>query len=242
MRGQIPESYFARLEAEWRRASLVVVNSEWSRLALTEQGVPPEKLVVIPLAYERPAGQVPPERHYAGRPLRVVWLGSVILRKGIAYLIEAARLLQRRQVEFIIAGPIDINLHAIPHLPANVKFLGRVQRSDVPHVVAQADVFVLPTISDGFALTQLEAMAQGLPVITTPNCGAVVTHGQDGFIVPVRNSAALAEALARLDDDRELVARMAEAALQTVARFSIANYGERLVAAADTHQGRTSHV
>ncbi len=238
--GHIPESYFQRLEAEWRLCSLVVVNSEWSRKALIEQGVSPEKMVVIPLAYERPHGQKAPERTYAGRPLRVLWLGSVILRKGIAYLIEAARLLRKRRVEFIIAGPIEINLPAIPDLPDNVKFLGRVQRNDVPHVVAQADVNVLPTISDGFALTQLEAMAQGLPVITTPNCGAVVTHGQDGFIVPIRDANALVEAIARLDDDRELVARLAAAALKTVERFSIAQYGERLVAAADAHQGRSA--
>ena len=76
-------------------------------------------------------------------------------------------------------------------------------------------------------------MAQGLPVITTPNCGAVVTPGKDGLIVPIRDSVALAEAVACLDDDRDLLARMAGAALRTVERFSIAHYGERLIAAAD---------
>lgn len=231
--GRIPESYYARLEEEWRISSVVVVNSEWSRRALIEQGVPPEKMVIVPLAYQRPEGQLPPGREYNGRPLRVLWLGSVNLGKGIAYLLEAAHRLQERKVEFLIAGPIGINLQAVGTVPANVKFLGRVQRHDVPRIVAQADVFVLPTISDGFALTQLEAMAQGLPVITTPNCGAVVTHGEDGYIVPIRDAAALAEAIARMDDDRELIVRMAAAALQTVQRFSIAHYGERLIAAAD---------
>ncbi len=240
--GRIPKSYFARLEEEWRLCSLVVVNSEWTRLALLEQGVPAEKMVVIPLAYERPPNQVLPKRNYTGRPLRVVWLGSVNLGKGIAYVIEAARLLQRRQVEFLIVGPVNINLNAIKYLPGNVRFIGRVHRNEVPRVVAQADVNVLPTISDGFALTQLEAMAQGLPVITTPNCGTVVTSGQDGFVVPVRDAAALAEAISRLDDDRELVARMAAAALKTVERFSIARYGEQLIAVADHVKERGIHV
>ena len=236
--GEIPDSYFARLENEWHQSSLVVVNSEWSRKAMVEQGVPSGKLVVIPLGYERPHNSSPPVRAYGGRPLRVVWLGSVTLRKGIPYLLEAARKLKKRRIEFIIAGPIAINLEAIPNKPDNVKFLGRVQRNDVPRIVAEADIYVLPTVSDGFALTQLEAMAQGLPVITTPNCGEVVTAGRDGFIVPARDSEALADAIAKIDDDRDLLARMAAESLNTVGRFSIENYGARLIAASDAAQDR----
>jgi glycosyltransferase involved in cell wall biosynthesis len=232
--GRIPASYFARLEKEWQTSSLVAVNSEWSRQALLEQEVPADKLVVIPLGYEPPPDNAPPVRTYAGRPLRVLWLGSVNLRKGIPYLIEAARKLQKRRIEFMIAGPVDINLSAIQNKPENVEFLGTVERNMVPKIFAKADVFVLPTISDGFALTQLEAMAQGLPVITTPNCGQVVTHGKDGFIVPCRDSSRLAEAIAQLDDDRELLARMAAETLNTVQRFSIMNYGARLIASSPT--------
>lgn len=230
--GDIPVSYYARLEKEWQASSLVVVNSEWSRQALLEQGVPADKLAVIPLGYEVSAGMVSPVRSYAGRPLRVLWLGSVNLRKGIPYLIGAARKLQKRPIKFIIAGPLEINLAAVKDKPGNVEFIGPVERKVVPKLVAEADVFVLPTISDGFALTQLEAMAQGLPVITTPNCGQVVTHGKDGFIVPVRDASRLAEAMAQLDDDRELLARMAAEALNTVRRFSIENFGARLIACA----------
>ena len=130
----------------------------------------------------------------------------------------------------MIAGPLTVNFSAIRELPGNIQFLGRVQRDAVPQIVAQADVYVLPTISDGFALTQLEAMAQGLPVITTPNCGEVVTSGRDGFIDPARDGLRLAEAIARLDDDRELLARMATESLATVRRFSIESYGARLIA------------
>ena len=228
--GQIPPSYFARLDQEWQTSSLVIVNSEWSRQALIEQGVPAAKLVVIPLGYESPLGYTPPVRASAGRPLRVLWLGSVILRKGIPYLIEAARKLKKRRITFLIAGPIGINLAAIQDLPNNIEFLGSIARDDVPNIVALADAYVLPTISDGFALTQLEAMAQGLPVITTPNCGRVVTHGKDGFVVPVRDSSRLAEVIAQLDDDRDLLARMAAETQKTVQRFSINNFGTQLLA------------
>ena len=228
--GQIPAAYYDRLEQEWQARSLVVVNSEWSRQALIEQGVPAGKLAVIPLGYEPPPGMIAPARTYAGRPLRVLWLGSVNLRKGIPYLLEAARKLEGRRVEFVIAGPLEINLAAVQGKPGNVEFTGPVGRSMMPKFVARADVFVLPTISDGFALTQLEAMAQGLPVVTTPNCGQVVTHGKDGFIVPARDGSRLAEAIAQLDDDRDLLASMADEALKTVRRFSIETFGARLIA------------
>jgi glycosyltransferase involved in cell wall biosynthesis len=153
--------------------------------------------------------------------LKVLWLGSVILRKGIQYLVEAARRLQNQSIEFLLAGPLGVSPYAVQSFPPNMKLLGRITRDQLGEVYRQAQVFVLPTISDGFAITQLEAMAHGLPVVATPNCGRVVTHGVDGFIVPVRNSQALADTLAKLNDDRQLLEEMSLNALQTVKRYDL---------------------
>jgi len=102
--------------------------------------------------------------------------------------------------------------------PSNLKFLGRITRDQLTAVYRQAHVFVLPTISDGFAITQLEAMAHGLPVIATSNCGRVVSHGREGLIVPARDSRPLAEAISHLDGDRNLLRQMSARALDTVTR------------------------
>jgi len=83
-------------------------------------------------------------------------------------LIEAARLLTHEDVRFDIVGPIGISRDAVASAPSNMRFHGRVSRDQAADWYRQSDVFVLPTISDGFALTQLEAMAHGLPVIATP--------------------------------------------------------------------------
>src|SRR5262249_55734153 len=88
-RGRIPEQYFQRLDAEWAKATRVVVNSEWSRKALVEQGVPDRKLIVLPVAYDPPSASV--TRRPPGEVLNVLWLGQVSLLKGIQYLIQAAR-------------------------------------------------------------------------------------------------------------------------------------------------------
>jgi glycosyltransferase involved in cell wall biosynthesis len=103
-----------------------------------------------------------------------------------------------------------------------------VTRDRVREFYNRADVFVLPTISDGFALTQLEAMAHGLPVITTPHCGRVVTDGVDGFVIPARNATLLADRLRTLLEDPERLQAMSEAARLAVEGFSLDHLDKNL--------------
>ena len=236
MPGRIPDFYYDRLAREWELASVVLVNSAWSKSALVQQGVPERQIVVVPLAYE-PVGDTTPKQHQPRTggtgPLVVLWLGSVILRKGIQYLLQAARLLKDHPIEIIVAGPIGIAKSVVAGAPKNVRFVGRVDRDRAADFYRAADVFVLPTISDGFATTQLEAMSHGLPVIATPNCGEVVTHEQDGLIVPAYDAAALARAIARLDADRPLLLEMSRCASHKCKQFSLQHYAEQVEAAAE---------
>ncbi|MCS3937290.1 glycosyltransferase involved in cell wall biosynthesis [Salinibacter ruber] len=219
-----------RAAAEWEAATLVLVNSDWSRSALIEEGVPEEKIIVVPCAYEPPRdlGECPPTPPDEDQPLRVLWLGSVILRKGIQYFVEAARCLQDRNLEIKVAGPIGIAEEYVRRAPENMSFIGRVQRDQTTTLYDWADVFVFPTLSDGFGVTQLEAMAHGCPVITTPNCARVVTDGTDGILAAPRSAEEIADALASLDDARSRVAEMGRAALKTAQKYSIDAYARRL--------------
>ena len=219
--GRMPQSYWDRLTAEWDAADAVLVNSPWSAEALIEQGVPASKIMVVPLAIDVAGGTPVADKEAAAASLKVLWLGSVILRKGIQYLVEAARILQKTKIEFLVAGPVGISATAVSSFPPNMRLLGRITRDQLTEIYRQSDVFVLPTLSDGFAITQLEAMAEGLPVVVTPNCGRVVTDGVDGLIVPARNGAVLADALVRLDEDRELLQRMSANARLTVQHYNL---------------------
>jgi glycosyltransferase involved in cell wall biosynthesis len=236
---QVPEEYFRRREQEWLLADRVVVNSKFSWNALIRQGVPIEKLVVIPLCYESKSGNWKGKDRNQFRssafqfssscPLKVLFLGQVILRKGIQYLVEAAKLLHAEPVHFDVVGPIDISEEAVKSAPANLTFHGRANRDDAGGWYERADVFVLPTLSDGFALTQLEAMAHGLPAIATPNCGEVVTHEVDGFIVPPQDAAALARCIQRYLAEPEIVKSQSVAALKKSKQFSMGRLNERLL-------------
>jgi glycosyltransferase involved in cell wall biosynthesis len=241
---EVPESYFQRREAEWAVADLVIVNSEWTKAALIRQGVAADKIVIVPLAYEAPPveGRGTRDEGYGDaeknsrrstfdsrRTLRVLFLGQVILRKGIQYLIEAARLLEKELIHFDVVGSIGISDAAVASAPANMTFHGPVSRDRTEEFYRSADLFVLPTLSDGFALTQLEAMAHGLPVIATPNCGEVVSDGMDGLIVPASDSNALAEAFQLLLQDPEKLQAMNEATGAKLKQFSLAKLGENLL-------------
>jgi glycosyltransferase involved in cell wall biosynthesis len=217
--GRIPEVYWQRMREEWAAASMILVNSNWSKQALIKQGVPPEKVFIVPVAYEADRTHVPTRRNFSG-PITVLWIGTVNLRKGIQYLIESAKLLVNNDnIRFVVAGPLAISDEAVKSAPNNMRFLGRITRDQTEEMYRQADLFVLPTISDGFAITQVEAMAQALPVITTPNCGEVVTDGIDGFIVPVADPATLATAILTLETDRKLLREMSYRALDKSAHF-----------------------
>jgi glycosyltransferase involved in cell wall biosynthesis len=235
--GRVPQEYWDRLAAEWEMADLVLVNSTWTRNALIQQNVPAEKIIVVDMAYEPAAGPVPlPTK--GQRPLTVLWMGSVILRKGIQYLIEAARLLKDTNLTFLIAGPIEISPEAVASAPPNMQFLGRITRDQTNLIYQKSDVFVLPTLSDGFAVTQVEAMNRGLPVIATPNCGEVVTDGVDGLLVPARDPAALAAAIARLDQDRKLLAEMSQNAFIRSTQFLLPKQARQVEAAVRDYQAR----
>ncbi len=226
--GPPPAGYYERAEAEWREADCIIVNSAWSRDALVRQGAPAGRIHVLPLAYE-PSAPPPAERPRAAGPLTVLWLGSVILRKGIQYLVEAARLLEGEPVRFRVAGPIGIRDAAVRSAPDAIEWMGPVPRSEAGRLFADADLFALPTLSDGFAITQVEALAHGVPVVATPNCGAVVEEGRTGFLVPPRDARALAAAILRFARDRDLSAAMRPACRSAAARFRIDAYADRLV-------------
>jgi glycosyltransferase involved in cell wall biosynthesis len=253
---EFPSAYYERSRREWELADVIVVNSEWSREAIIAEGADRAKIEILPLAFETNAEKQKTENRKqksqnknefqlsmsrqseaaaedfsisAFPPLRVLWLGQVNVRKGIHYLMEAARLLEREKIHFDVVGPIGILPGALASAPSNVTFHGPVSRDGAAEWYQQADVFVLPTLSDGFALTQLEALAHGLPVITTPNCGRVVEEGKTGFIVPARDAQALADAILKFATNRNLSASMAPACREAVKAYSVSAYGQNLV-------------
>ena len=195
-----PVDYWETWRCECALADQIVVNSAWSRDALLSEGVPAEKIKVVPVAYETIDKESSFQRQYptaftSARPLRVLFLGQVNLRKGVGQLFDAIQLLSREDVEFWFVGPVQVSIPWRLKDHPRIKWLGAAPRSKVETYYKQADVFILPTLSDGFGLTQLEAQAWKLPVIASRHCGEVVRDGVNGVILEEVSGQAIAEVL-----------------------------------------------
>jgi len=231
-----PRAYFDRAKAEWDIADVIIANSEWTRSALLEQGVPSQKIAVLPMMYTPPDPSATTSIDTIP-PLRVLWVATVDIAKGIQYLVEAARALEGEPVEFTVAGHIAIKSEAVAAAPGNIRWLGQVPRSEVKALYRSHHIYVLPTISDGFAITQLEALAHGLPVIITPNCARVVQDGETGFVVPPFSAEALTEAISRFVHDPGLAARMSPRCVEVANNYSLEAYASRLISIIQSRMG-----
>ena len=159
--------------------------------------------------------------------LRIVTVGSLVWVKGTTYALQALRLLLDRGIRAHLTlvgdGPERQRiLYTIDdlNLGEHVEIAGRLPPVAVRDRLRESDVFILPSLSEGFCNAAIEAMGCGVPVVMT-NCGGVregLTHGVEGFVVPLRDPAAMAEAVARLAQDPDLRARMGQAGRARIAR------------------------
>ena len=214
--------------AQWEEAHLLLAPSEFVREGMIRMGADPEKIAIV--EYGLPKEWF----NTVSEPVcgRVLYAGIVGLRKGAHYLAHAKRMLDDRgvQTEVRIVGPVHSTIVEHPAFQGPI-YCGQVPRTRMAEEFRRADVFVLPTVSDSFALVHLEAMACGVPVITTPNCGSVVRDGVDGFIVPIRDAKLLADRIEQIVMDRALRERMSQNAKERAGQFTWERYGERLLSA-----------
>ena len=192
-------------------------NFGWAegRSAVVPYGIDPKWL----LAQTRPV------------PGRVLFVGTAGLRKGIQYLASAAELLceKGRRYEFRVAGDVTSSIQS-QQACCRLKFLGRIPRARIHEEYERADLFVLPSLAEGSAEAAYEALAAGLPVITTAAAGSVVRDGLEGFIVPERDPSALAAAIERIIENQSMRAELSHRAQARARQYTFAQYGKRLLA------------
>lgn len=230
-----------REAAEWSHADSIFCGSNFVAQALTSLGVPSHKVRVIPygidLARLSRSASSSKSQDLRNRALRILFVGAVSLRKGVQYLHDALSALDPHHFECRVVGPVAIREPHRGRLARRLHFLGLVPRNQIAAQYQWADVFVLPTLLEGSATVVYEALACGLPVVTTPNAGSVVRDAIDGYVVPVRDSNAIADRLTRLRDNPDLCAFMSANARRRAAEHSWEKYAERLIAGASAVLG-----
>lgn len=168
-----------------------------------------------------------------GMPLRVLFAGSMTQRKGLADLFAAMKLIDSSAVELVVMGSPLQPLAWYRDRLARFTYEPPRPHAEVLRLMRSCDLLVLPSIVEGRALVQQEAMACGLPVIATRNAGAddLITDGETGFLVPIRSPEALAEKISWCASNREATYGMGIAAQSRAAQLTWRGYGEKVLAA-----------
>jgi glycosyltransferase involved in cell wall biosynthesis len=218
----------ARKDEELRLADLVITPSVFVKESLLEQGVADANVRVIPFGAP-PVAAI--EAKKKQRPFIFLSAGSQSVRKGTHYLLEAWRKLNPGAgLELWLIGKMSLPSSLLNNLPGKVLISPSVPRHELFRMYQQASVLMLPSLCEGFALVITEAMANGLPVITTPNSGGLgfLTHESDGFIVPVGDSERLAETMQWAIDNPDALAEISANALARASRWQWSDYRAQL--------------
>jgi glycosyltransferase involved in cell wall biosynthesis len=213
-----PAHILRREEAIYALADAITVPSNVARRSFLAQGVPAEKLHVIPygVRLDRFTPIEPPPTD----SFEVLFAGHISLRKGVPYLLQAFARLRHPRKRLTLVGDVQDELRPLlATLPTvNVSFTGSIPQPELARRMSRSHVLALPSVEEGLALVQGQALACGCPVLATAATGAedLFTDGIEGFIVPGRDPAALAARLQQLADDPALRARLSAAALARV--------------------------
>jgi glycosyltransferase involved in cell wall biosynthesis len=221
-----------RRRQEWALADVVIVNSTITRNSYAAAGFDVQKVRVIPLGappvYECAVQARGGEQH----PLRVLWVGTLSIRKGAHYLLSAWKnFVQAGDATLDVYGAIGLPDRMMRDLPPSIRIYPTIPRSELSSRYYSADVLVFPTLCDGFGMVITEAFAHGLPVITTRQAGAVdlVRHGENGLIIAPADSHALYEALQWCATHRTQLKAMRQLAVETARAGQWENYRKTLV-------------
>jgi glycosyltransferase involved in cell wall biosynthesis len=213
-----PTHILRREETIYALADAITVPSTVARRSFLQMGVPAEKIYVIPygVRLDRFTPTTPPPVD----SFHVLFAGQISLRKGIPYLLEAFARLRHPHKHLTLVGAVQDDIRPLlATLPTqDVTFTGNLPQPQLAALMSRSHVLALPSVEEGLALVQGQAMACGCPVIATIATGAedLFTHSVEGFILPDRDTAALTARLQQLADDPALRARMSAAALARV--------------------------
>lgn len=204
----------ARETEEYELADEILVLSEFARRTFLQRGVRADKLKILRLGVDT-SRFLPSGRRFTGGTLKVVYFGSVSVRKGVHYLLDACDGLGG--IELTIVGPIEevFRSRLERAIAKGVRYVRPLNQEKLAQEVSQHDVFVMPTLEDGFGQTVIQAMSAGLVPISTDRCGASerIVPNKTGFQIPAGKIEPLRDLLQRLRDTPALVQSIRQALL-----------------------------
>jgi glycosyltransferase involved in cell wall biosynthesis len=210
-------------------ADVIVAASSFGRRTLIESGVAKDKIYIN--TYGVDAAKFEPKQHNSSHPLRFVFVGAVSAHKGAPLLLQTWHRLRPSAAELWLVGPFSESIRPLLDNYANLRVLGAVEYRELPNILQQCDVFVFPSYSEGFGRVITEAMACGLPVISTDATAApdIYRDCEAGWIIPAGDGEALASRMEECLAEPARVRAAGRMARRIAEQLTWKAYGERWV-------------
>ena len=228
-----PESVTERLDDEIVMADHILTLSPAHAQSFIRAGISEDRLITAPLGVD--SGLFSPRRvqRRSDDPFRVVFVGLITQRKGLSYALRGFEraFAGSKDAELLLVGPV-IGSSRPWRKMSGVRHSSSVPRSMLPAIYGSADVFVMPSLAEGFAQTPLEAMSCGLPIVVSDATlgESVIEDGVNGFIVPVRDADAIAQVLQQLREHPELRVRVGQQARERSLDFTWRRFRAQITA------------
>lgn len=204
-----------------KEADIILVNSDYVKKTFVKYGYNPKRIVVNYLGVRNDWFSIKQDYSLSDGCLKLLFIGEFGIRKGAEYLIKASQILNRKDINYkiiVIGKQVEIcdliNSSDMSHF----EFVGTVLYDNLKTYYSQCDAYLFPSLCEGSTRAGMEAMAAGLPVILTENCGCPVNDGINGLIVPIKDESAIANAVERLYHSEDLRERLGKAAAKTIAQ------------------------
>lgn len=208
-------------------SDFIFLASEFAKKTFVDYGINEDKLFVIKRGVNLEKFK-PSERK--NKKFKVLFVGRLSLRKGVQYLLEAWTKMRLKDAELLLVGSIDNNIKPVLSKYSdcgNIVFKGFLK--DPSDLYRDSTIFVFPSLEEGSAKVTYEAMAAGLPVITTENSGSVIRNGLDGFIIPIRDSEAIKEKIYYFYENPKMIEIMSNNALENIKQYTWQGYRDNLI-------------
>lgn len=216
----LEDRFWKSIIEDYEDADLVIANSHFVKETLVEQGGNADRIVVTYLGVREDFFGLKKDYSVNG-VVELLFTGGFGIRKGAQYLIPALEQLVKEGVDLrmTVVGAFDEAKHLVTNstLGSKLNCVGFIPQDDLKTHLAKADIYVFPSLAEGCASSGMEAMAAGLPVITTRESGLPITHGENGWIIPSKSDEAIVEAITHLTQDNELRERLGRKAAKTIA-------------------------
>lgn len=224
----------ARKDSELELADLVVVPCEWARESLNFSKS--QKKLVVKVPYGTPADDVWVRAKRPDGPFTVLFAGQIGVRKGVPLLMEAWEHLGLKDARLWLAGSMNLDKKYLSQYNS-FQYFGALPRVRLLEMMREADLFVFPSLAEGFGLVIGEAMAAGVPVLTTMNTGGpeLITDGREGWCIPAHDVDSLAERIEWAYQHRDALYEMGTLARRRAEQWTWADYRRKLIEELSKH-------